>query len=604
MKRVILYILLFFLIIGAWFSYTLISGKPLFINHFFERTLIEMALDEPEILTLLGVIDNTKLDFHSHKLTDASPEKTRKVFERTQKNLQTLQRYNRDKLTGQKAITYDMMEWMFTLQVDGEPWLYHDFPVNQMAGVQGSLPAFMDTYHQLVDKQSALNYISRVEAFKTKFEQVTESVEYRAEKGILPPRFVFDHVIKEMQSFIADAPIENSLYTSFSTRIDSVESISETRKEELKAAVADRIETHVYPGYQTLIASMEKLREDSSTNAGAWTLPDGEAFYHHALKTHTTLEMEPDEIHQIGLAEVERIRDEMFVLFDEIGIENGTVAERFAELDSYPDMFYPDEESSNERIIADYSAQVERLYEETAPLFNRLPAADIEVRRVPELTQATAPFAYYSIPALDGSRPGIFYINLRSIDEIPKYGMMTLSAHEGVPGHHFQLALQQEIEGVPTIRRIYPFTAYAEGWALYAEWLVSEAGMYEDDPFGDLGRLQAEMFRAVRLVVDTGIHHKRWTREEAIDYMIANTGMPAGDVTSEIERYIVLPGQACAYKIGMLHIQNLRERAEKELGDQFDVAKFHEAILMNGSLPLEVLTGVVDSFIENQKAAI
>jgi uncharacterized protein (DUF885 family) len=316
---------------------------------------------------------------------------------------------------------------------------------------------------------------------------------------------------------------------------------------------------------------------------------------------HTSLNIEPEEVHDIGLSEVGRISQEMFTLFDEIGITSGTVAERFKQLDARPGTFYPDEPESYDAIIAEYMRMTNVLYEGTAPLFKRLPKADVEVRRVPLHSQESAPFAYYSIPALDGSRPGIFFINLRNLEEVTSYGMMTLTAHEAVPGHHFQLALAQEIEGVPTIRRLYPFTSYAEGWALYSEALVAEIGMYDDDPTSDLGRLQAEMFRAVRLVVDTGIHLKRWSRAEAVAYMYENTGMPMTDIISEIDRYVVWPGQALAYKIGMIHIQKLREKAETQLGDAFDIAEFHDVVLMNGSLPLEVLTMVVDNYI-NEKS--
>ena len=338
----------------------------------------------------------------------------------------------------------------------------------------------------------------------------------------------------------------------------------------------------------------------AKAEAGAWTLPDGDAYYRYMTRQHTSLDVSPEEIHDIGLAEVARITNEMNALFNRIGIMRGNVAERFKSLDARPGTFYPDTSASIPVIIADYQAMVDKLLEGTRPLFKRVPQAACEVRRVPEHSQATAPFAYYMFPALDGSRPGIFYINLRDIGEIPTYGMMTLTAHEAIPGHHFQLALAQEIQGVPTVRRMLPFNAYAEGWALYTEGLVAEIGMYADDPESDLGRLQAEMFRAVRLVVDTGIHLKRWTREQAIAYMLEHTGMPEGDVVAEIERYIVWPGQALGYKMGMIHIQNLRAKAEAELGEAFDLADFHDTVLMNGSLPMTVLDTVVDGYITSR----
>jgi len=600
-KKIILYVLAILLFALGIFSYKLIWGKPFHINHFFDRYLIGAAISEPEILTVVGVIDNTFLDFHSNKLSDASPEHTYKGIERDKQYQNTLRRYNRDRLSGQKAITYDMVDWLLETNIEGEPWMFHNYPVNQTFGIQSMLPNFMATNHQILDKNSAENYIKRLRAFETKFDQVRESVNYRTERGVIPPQFVIDHVLSEMNEFISHPVNENPLFENLEIALNELDNISEDEKRSLLEDAFSAIENEVTVGYGYLIGTFQELHPKAGQNVGVWALPDGEEYYRYLTRMHTTLSLSPEEVHQTGLEEVERIKNEMFGLFDEIGISGVTVAERFAVLDDDSDMFYPDTAGVHEQIIADYSEQVNFLYDKTAPLFKRTPKADVEVRRVPEYSQDTAPFAYYNIPAMDGSRPGIFFINLRNIEEITKYGMMTLSAHEGVPGHHFQLALAQEIEGVPMIRKLYPFTAYAEGWALYTEWLLDEIDVYENDAYGNLGRLQAEMFRAVRLVVDTGIHNQRWTREEAIDYMYENTGMPMGDVVSEIERYIVMPGQALAYKVGMMHIQDLRSKAESELGDAFDVAEFHDVVLMNGSLPLEILSDVVESWIGEKR---
>ena len=600
-KKIILYSLAVLLLLFGIWGYKLIWGKPFNIDHFFERYLIGAAMNEPEILTMVGIIDNTMLDFHSDKLSDASPAHTIRMYERDRKYLDMLSRYNRDRLSGQKAISYDMVEWLLETNTEDQRWLFYNYPVNQTFGVQSNLPSFLTTHHQIIDKKSAENYISRLKATEKKFEQVGESIQYRADRDIIPPRFVFDHVLKEMRDFIAQPVNENPLYENIESKLNELEDMSDDVRNRLLTEAYNAIENEVTNGYNHLIDTIEELYPYTGNNAGVWALPHGDQFYRYMTRMHTSLDITPEEVHQIGLQEVERIKYEMFELFDEIGISGETVAERFSVLDEDPDMFYPDTAGVHDQIIADYMEQIEFLYEKTSPLFKRTPEAPVEVRRVPEYMEATSPFAYYNIPALDGSRPGIFFINLRSIDEITKYGMMTLSAHEAVPGHHFQLALAQEIENVPTIRRLYPFTAYTEGWALYTEWLLDEVGVYDDDPYGNLGRLQAEMFRAVRLVVDTGIHAKRWTREEAIDYMYENTGMGMTDVTAEIERYIVMPGQALAYKIGMMHIQELRARAEDELGDSFDVAEFHDVILMNGSLPLEILTGVIEDWIAEKR---
>lgn len=599
MKRILLYGLLVLLLAGAVFTYKLVWGKPFNFDHLLERYLIAFVKDQPEILTLVGAIENTPLDFHSDQLSDASPEAARRSHEQAMRYLDLIREYDRSELTPQQQISYDMMDWYLGMIKEGEPYLYHDFPVNQVSGLQADLPSFMTSYHVIRDAESAGRYIARLKAFRTKFEQIGASVTFRAERGIVPPRFVFDHVIRDMEAFIAVDAGANTLYTTFASKLDSTE-VSDAEKTALKAEALATVGGEVYDAYRQLIGVMNGLYPQSKTEAGAWTLPDGDAYYRHMTRQHTSLDVTPEEVHDIGLAEVARITAEMNTLFDRIGITRGNVAKRFKTLDARPGTFYPDSPESVPVIIADYQAMVDQLLEGTRPLFKRVPQAACEVRRVPEHSQATAPFAYYMFPALDGSRPGIFYINLRDISEIPTYGMMTLTAHEAVPGHHFQLALAQEIEGVPTVRRMLPFNAYAEGWALYTEGLVAEIGVYADDPESDLGRLQAEMFRAVRLVVDTGIHLKRWTREEAIAYMLEHTGMPEGDVVSEIERYIVWPGQALGYKMGMIHIQQLRAKAEAELGEAFDLADFHDTVLMNGSLPMRVLDTVVDGYITSR----
>ncbi len=597
-KKVFLYLLLLLILAGAIWGYKLVWGKPLNPDHFFERYMIGAALSEPEILTMLGIVDNTWLDFHSHKLTDASPEHTLRGLERNKDYLRTLRRYNRDNLTHQQKITYDTLEWLLETSIEKEPWLFHDFPVNQRLGIQSGYPSFMTSQHQIIDISSAENYIKRLIAAEEKFAQVNESVLHRAELGVIPPRFVFDHVIKEISDFIGQPVEENPLFENLETELDYLEDINTEERQRLLGKAFEAIENEVTNGYKMLIETFDNLYERAGEDVGAWSLPDGDNYYRYLTRMHTTMDISPEDVHSIGMAEVERIQRDMFYLFDELGISGDSIAERFAKLDEDPDLFYAYAENVYDEIIADYTSMIELLYEGSAPLFHRTPQAGVEVQRVPEYMQETAPFAYYNIPAMDGSRPGVFYINLRDINEIPKYGMMSLTAHEAVPGHHFQLALAQEIEGLPMLRKIYPHTAYVEGWALYAEWVISETGFYEDDPLGDLGRLQMEIFRAARLVVDTGIHVYRWNREEAAEYLHRKTGLPMGDVISEVERYVVMPGQALSYKMGMNHIQDLRFKAEDELGDLFDIRDFHEVVLMNGQLPMDILTQVVDHYIE------
>ena len=319
------------------------------------------------------------------------------------------------------------------------------------------------------------------------------------------------------------------------------------------------------------------------------------------LRKNTTTTLKPDEVHDLGVREVARIEAEMRRILDANGFAGRPIGDAMDALGKDPRFLFSNDEKGRAEALAEYTRLISQATERSTSLFLTAPKAKIEVRRLPEFKEATSAVAYYQPAAMDGTRPGVFYANFRDMNEIAKWGMPTLAYHEGVPGHHWQISTAQELTGLPQFRKLIPFTAYAEGWALYTEWLAHEAGWYEGDPFGDLGRLQAELFRAVRLVVDTGIHAKRWPREQAIGYMREKTGMAERDVTAEIERYIVIPGQACAYKIGMLKLQALRMRAQTELGPKFDQREFHDAVLKNGAMPLEILDEQVSAYIERRK---
>jgi uncharacterized protein (DUF885 family) len=331
-----------------------------------------------------------------------------------------------------------------------------------------------------------------------------------------------------------------------------------------------------------------------------WKLPDGKEFYAYALRQNTTTILNPDDLHALGLKEVQRIEGEMRRLLEANGMTGQPVAVAMTTLSHDPRFLYPNDDSGRTQALAEYTRLINAATARCHDLFLTAPKAKCEVRRVEEFKEATSSGAYYEPGALDGTRPGIFFANLRDMNEVPKWSMPTLAYHEGVPGHHWQLSIAHELKGVPQFRKVVPFTAYMEGWALYCEWLAKQAGWYEGDPFGDLGRLRDEMLRAVRLVVDTGIHAKHWTREQAIAYMRDKTAIGEKEITAEVERYIVSPGQACAYKIGMLKFQELRARAQQELGPKFDQREFHEAVLKNGALPLDVLDEQVNDYIRQR----
>jgi uncharacterized protein (DUF885 family) len=378
--------------------------------------------------------------------------------------------------------------------------------------------------------------------------------------------------------------------------------LAEDEQERIAQSARAAIVETVYPAYQRLIDHFVALDAKVDGNYGAWSLPDGDAYYRLALRLMTTTDYEPQYIHELGLSEVDRIQGEILDILQNEGwdVSRGFTA-AIGELADHPRFYYSDSGEGRDQILADYRTLIDEVESKMEPWFGTIPEAQVEVKRVPEFKEKTSPGAYYQPAAMDGSRPGMFYANLYDIKATPKYGMRTLTYHEAVPGHHYQLSVQREQEDLPFFRRLIPFPAYSEGWALYAERVAWEMGLLED-PYDNIGRLQAELFRAVRLVVDTGIHAMHWSREEAIDYMLANTGMAESDVVAEIERYFVMPGQATAYKVGMTKILELRALAERELGDRFDIREFHDVLLLGGSMPLDILEQRVRAWIEDVRA--
>jgi uncharacterized protein (DUF885 family) len=423
----------------------------------------------------------------------------------------------------------------------------------------------------------------------------------REEMNIYPPQFVVQRVIDEMTGFIGKPAEENVLYTSLATKMEKTE-IPGDEQSDLLAKAKTEIENTVYPTYQMLIDYFTALKPKAGTNDGLWQMPQGDEVYKLALRFMTTTDYSADKIHNIGLSEVDRIQTEILSILqsESFDISQGFTA-AINELSEQERFYYPDTDEGREQILADYQNILDEIDAGLGDSFLSRPKAGMEVKRIPLFKEKTAPGAYYQRPALDGSRPGVFYANLYDIKATPKYSMRTLAYHEGIPGHHFQISISMELEGLPIFRTLSPFTAYTEGWALYTEYLAWELG-FQDDPFDNIGRLQAELFRAVRLVVDTGIHDKRWTREYAIQYMLENTGMAISDVTSEIERYIVMPGQATSYKVGMMKILEVREKAKAALGDKFTLGEFHDVILRNGAVPLDILERLVDRWIADTLA--
>lgn len=579
--------------------------KPLSIDWFYSRAFLKFSLQQPEMLTSLRILDQFGIRGHNAELGDSSPEAGEEMLAYWRDEYETFKRYDRSDYEGQDLLSYDVFDFFMSNQMaDADRWRFHNFPVNQLFGAQSNLPDFMVQQHVVEDELGAEHYIARLNQFDEKFDGVIEGLRIREERGILPPSFAVTKVIDQVEGFLDSASDEHLLVVKLDEKMAAIDEsqLADERRTELRALAVNAVERSVYPAYENLLTYLRQLEPKADSNGGVWRLPDGDDFYRQAIRQHTTTEMSAEEIHAIGLSEVERIGREMDAILRAEGLVEGTIGERVQQLARRPDQLYPDTAEGREQILADYQAIIDEIDPAMDEYFNLRPETSVEVKRVPEFAEETSAGAYYQGPSLDGKRKGAFFANLRDVSEIPKFGMRTLAYHEGIPGHHFQIAITQQLEGLPMFRRLVPFTAYSEGWALYTEQLAWEIG-FQNDPLDNLGRLQAEMFRAVRLVVDTGMHHKRWTREEAIDYMLAKTGMGEGEVEAEIERYLVMPGQALAYKVGMMKILELRERARRELGDDFDLPEFHDQILGHGALPLTLLEQVVDDWIERKRTA-
>jgi uncharacterized protein (DUF885 family) len=577
--------------------------KPLKIDWFYTRVFATFAFDSPEMLSSLRILPGW-MDFYSAKLDDASPAHEKKALNDVKEALATLKAYDRTAMSTEERISYDTLAFYLQIQADGERYYNYDFPVNQMQGIQSGLPDFMVQVHQVTDKGEAQNYIARLNKFNQKFDQLIAALREREAKGIIPPQFTVTEVITQMKGFIGKPSKENTLYVNLNEKLAKIpaEQLNAATREQLLADADAAIKNSVYPAYQKLIAYFVALAPKAQGNLGAWHLPDGDAYYAWCVRQHTTTDMTPQQVHDLGLAEVARISAEMDGILQARGLADGTVGARVLKLANDPAQQYANTPEGKKAMLAGYQAILDEVNKGLGSAFDVRPKLGVDVQAVPEFSQATAPGAYYQPGSFDGTRPGVFYANMRDTAETPKFAMRTLAYHEGIPGHHFQIAIAQELTGVPFFRRVLPFTAYQEGWALYAERLAYELG-FEKDPLDNLGRLRDEMLRATRLVIDSGIHYKHWTREESIRYMMDNTGMAESDVTSEVERYFVMPGQALAYKAGMLKILALREDAKKELGGKFDIKQFHNEVLTHGALPLTVLEGVIKDWVAKRKAA-
>ena len=580
----------------------LYSQKPVSIDHYLAKDLVKKITDSPEYMTNLGVFDNFGFIFrHNERLSVQTSDKRNENYKHNLNRLKILEGFEESKLSKSQKITQKIA--IFDTQNDIEAYerfKYHSYPFNQISGNHLNLVEFMTDTHPMKSLNDARNYIDRVEMFDEVLLENLSWLEAQKEQEIFLPKFVMDHVIGQLEELISYEDSNNPLMQIFIKKIDDMGVVAGERTElinELSGAIKDNVK----PGYQSILSFMIENYKYANQYHGVWSLPDGDDFYTLRLRTYTTTDYSAAEIHEIGLQEVERIGNRMKEIFIELGYEvNKPVGEMMSDLNENPEFLYEDTLDRKEIVIKDYNQMVKEAEQDVKPYFFDFPESPVEVRAVPEYSEKTAAGGYYQSPSLDGSRPGVFYANLYDIKQTPKFGMRTLTFHEAVPGHHFQIALNLENDELTLYRRLgYRTSAYTEGWALYAEQLGVEVGMTKN-LYDELGVLQSEMFRANRLVVDTGLHYKKWTREKAMDYMKKVTGMSDTEVRVEIERYIVWPGQATSYKMGMIKILDLRDKAMKELGAKFDLRKFHSIVLNQGIVPLFILDDLIDEWINEE----
>ena len=591
---------------GAESTQAAATSEDARLNAWFERKYEEELQFSPIQMTFLGRKDRySEIDDMSREAADrqlawreAAVEEMRSTFDY-------------DALSDASKLSWDLYEYQLDAAKAAHPFADHGYPFEQMGGMQSQLPTFMINFHKVEEESDYTAYIARLREVPRAFGQLMDQVRRSAELGIRPPRFAHEGVIDQGTKVVTGAPFtggdDSALWADAQAKADALVKagkIDEARATELKAEARAALVEAVKPAYADVIAWFKADMAKAAVNpTGVGSRhPNGSAYYAQRLKASTTTDLTADQVHQIGLDEVKRIRGEMEALKDKVGFE-GDLQAFFKFIATDPQFKYPNTDAGRQAYIDDATKAIATIKQQLPNYFGLLPKADLVVKRVEPFREVDGAAQHYYPSTPDGSRPGVYYAHLSDMNAMPKPELEVIAYHEGLPGHHMQIAIAQELQGVPEFRKQAGFTAYSEGWGLYSEWLAREMPGTYTDPYSEYGRLTSEMWRAIRLVVDTGIHAKGWTQDQAIAFMSENSSIPKQAVEAEIRRYITWPGQATAYKIGMIRIQELRARAEKELGDDFDIRGFHDAILGGGALPLDLLERRIDQWIEEEKQA-
>lgn len=555
---------------------------------------MEGVKESPQYMTYLGMRERyDQWDDNSDRATD-------KRLKMTRDHLARVEAIDLTNANDSVKLSVKMFIEQANMSIEADRWRYHNYPVSQMRGVHGRIPSFLINQHLIANELEAKAYIARLAGVPKVLDQLKVNLEIRENKNIIAPKFVFPLVIDSIDKMLAGAPFENgpdsTLLADFKRKIDALD-ITDDTKSKLITNASDTLESHFYPAYRSLQIKLRELESIANDDHGVWKFPDGDKFYEFALRRTTTTDLSPEEIHELGLKEVARIQTEMRGIMQAVGFDSDLQA-FFAFMRDDPQFYYPDSEKGKQAYLDDATAIIDNMKSLLDGLFITKPEADLIVKAVEPFREASAGQAFYQRPAPDGSRPGTYFANLYKMKDMSKYNMEALAYHEGIPGHHMQISIAQELEDIPKFRLFGGYTVFSEGWALYSETLPKEIGLYSD-PYSDFGRLSEELKRACRLVVDTGIHSRKWTREKAIAYMNSNLAYSESYNIRQIERYIVMPSQATAYKIGMLKIQQLRARAQNILEEKFDIREFHDVVLKDGAVSMPILENNINAWVEN-----
>lgn len=560
-------------------------------------TFVEEGFDiSPETVTSLG-LDKDGRAYQKYQLAERSPAAAELANALNESQLNRLKAVDQSKLSAADKLNVKIISYGLDNQVAAAKKFKYaggtagaPYQINQLGGAYHDIPDFLDSQHSIETKDDAEAYLARLAAMPTAIDQECEQAAYDANLGVIPPDFVLDKTLVQLKA-LHDTPAAKSVLVESLVRRTKDKKI----EGDWEKWATHLVEARVKPALQREIDLATAQRAKATHDAGVWRLPNGDDYYRASVRQWTTTDKTGDEIHQLGQDMVAKISAEADALMKSQGMTSGTVGERYRAMYDNPKYQYPNTDEGKAKLIADLNERVKKVQTLLPKYFGVLPKAGLEIKRVPVYTEAGSPGGYYQNAALDGSRPGAYYINLRDTAEQPSWTLPTLTYHEGIPGHHLQITIALEAD-TPMIRKLQFYSAYSEGWALYAEQLADEMGLYENDPLGKLGYLHDALFRAVRLVVDSGMHSKKWTREKAIKYMVDTIGDKDTAATTEIERYCVWPGQACGYMLGKIEILRLRDEAKKKLGSKFDIKKFHDAILTPGAMPLDVLAQVVAEY--------